>query len=183
MKAARALQPDGALFRRIAAGELDALAEVYQRHHEPVRHFLLRATAGANDVEDLVQSIFLEAARSADRYDGRASCRPWLIGIAVHQLSHRRSAFTRFVRMVTSLGRAAAVDPRASLEARPDIERALAQLSEAKRVTFLLAELEEMSGAEIAALTNVPVNTVFTRLHAARKELRAFLAPPSEEAK
>lgn len=180
---ARAESSDAELLARVATGDLAALAEVYHRHGESLRHFLVRATARANDVDDLVQTVFLEAARSAGRYDGdrhgRASCRPWLLGIAVHHLARRRSAFTRLVRMVTRFGRPEpAADPRASLEARPDIERALAALTEAKRLTFLLAELEELSGAEIAALMDVPIGTVFTRLHAARRELRAFLEAP-----
>jgi RNA polymerase sigma-70 factor (ECF subfamily) len=174
-------EDDAALLARIAAGDLEALAEIYRRHQAPVRHFLARATGHANDVDDLIQTIFLEAARSASRYDGRASCRPWLLGIAVHHLQRRKSAFLRFVRRFTSSGRedrADRIDPRSNPETRPDIERALASISEAKRITFLLAELEELSGAEIAALMNVPIGTVWTRLHAARRELRAFLEGP-----
>ena len=70
---------------------------------------------------------------------------------------------------------AAAADPRASLQARTDVERALATLSEAKRVTLLLAEVEGLTCQEIADALAVPIGTVWTRLHAARRELRNTL--------
>src|SRR5262249_25457448 len=55
-------------------------------------------------------------------------------------------------------------------------ERALAELSEAKRVVFLLVEREGMSGEDVARALDVPVNTVWSRLHHARGELRSALA-------
>ena len=72
-----------------------------------------------------------------------------------------------------------AVDPRAAVQARSDIERALVRISAAKRITLLMAEVEGLSCAEIAAALGVPIGTVWTRLHAARRELRQVL----EEAK
>jgi RNA polymerase sigma factor (sigma-70 family) len=71
-------------------------------------------------------------------------------------------------------------DPRPALHARTDVERALAQLSEAKRVTLLMAEVEGMSCAEIASALKVPIGTVWTRLHAARRELRQTLSEAGE---
>ena len=76
-----------------------------------------------------------------------------------------------------SLGgaRAACVDPRPALQARGEVERALARLSDAKRVAILLAKVEGLSCDEIAEALQIPVGTVWTRLHAARRELRAAL--------
>jgi RNA polymerase sigma-70 factor (ECF subfamily) len=71
-------------------------------------------------------------------------------------------------------------DPRPMLNARTDVERALAQLSEAKRLTVLMAEVEGMSCAEIATTLDVPIGTVWTRLHAARRELRQALGQAGE---
>jgi RNA polymerase sigma-70 factor (ECF subfamily) len=166
---------DPEVVARLAAGEIGALGELYDRYHEPLRRFLARATADAEDVDDLVHATFLEAAKSAGRYDGRASCRPWLVGIAVRLLRRRRRAFGRFVAVLASLGRAAPSDPRPSLHARGDVERALARLTEAKRVALLMAEVEGLTCNEIAEVLEVPVGTVWTRLHAARRELRAAL--------
>ncbi len=173
---------DPELLAAVATGQLDALGVLYDRHHIALRRFLARATGDAEDVDDLLHTTFLEAAKIADRHDGRANARPWLIGIAVQHLKRRRTALGRFFEVLASFGgtRSAAVDPRATLSARSDLEHALARLSEAKRITFLLAEAEELSCAEIAALLEVPIGTVWTRLHAARRELGALLAEERE---
>ena len=57
---------------------------------------------------------------------------------------------------------------------RWDLERGLGELSDAKRVVLILAEVEGYTCEEIAGMLRVPVGTVWTRLHHARKELRAF---------
>jgi RNA polymerase sigma-70 factor (ECF subfamily) len=173
---------DAELMAQLALGEIGALGELYDRHHVSVRRFIVRATSDAEDVDDLVHQTFLTAAQSAGRYDGRAACRPWLVGIAVMLLRRRRHAFGRLFEVLSSLqiGRRHEADPRSRLQARGDVERALSRLSEAKRVTLLLAEVEGLSGPEIAEMLGVPLGTVWTRLHAARRELRAVLAEGEE---
>ena len=179
-RAEPAADPD--ILRRLACGEIDALGELYDRYHEIVRRFVARATSNAEDVDDLVHATFLSATRSAQRYDGRDSCRPWLIGIAVQLLRRRRQSFGRLLAVLSSLRGtgATAVDPRPALQARTDVERALGRLSDVKRVTLLLAEVEGLSCAEIAAAFEVPIGTVWTRLHAARRELRKALEAGEE---
>jgi len=173
---------DPALLRRVEAGELVALGLMYDRHHARLRHFVARATCDAPDVDDLVHETFLAAAESASRYDGRESCRPWLVGIAVTLLRRRNQRFGRFLRVLSTLGSvgSGAADMRPALDARHDVTRALAQLSDAKRLTLLMAELEGLSCQEIATLSRVPVGTVWTRLHAARRELRAAMSEGDE---
>lgn len=160
--------------RQLATGQLGALGDLYDRYQAPLRSFLTRATRGAHDVDDLVHATFLSAAKCAGRYDGRASCRPWLVGIAAQLLRRRRRATHRFVEVLNALKGTLqpAKDPRPALQARTDVERALAGLSEAKRITLLMAEVEGLSCDEIAQALAVPVGTVWTRLHAARRELR-----------
>ena len=173
---------DPDIMRRLASGEIGALGELYDRYRQPIRRFVARATSDAADVDDLVHATFLAAAKSAGKYDGRSSCRPWLIGIAVRLLRRRRRAFAQLIAVLSSLksGRATSVDPRRALQARSDVERALLRISENKRVTFLMAEVEDMSCAEIAAALGIPVGTVWTRLHAARRELRRALEEGNE---
>lgn len=174
--------PDPVLLARLAAGEVGALGELYDRHQAALRRFLARATGDAADVDDLVHGAFLTAAKSAPRYDGRDDCRPWLMGIAVRLLQQRRRASSRFLAVVAALGvvRPRPVDARQGLAARSDLERALSRLSEAKRVALLLTEVEGLSCPEVAELLGVPVGTVWTRLHAARREMRALLGANEE---
>jgi RNA polymerase sigma-70 factor (ECF subfamily) len=163
--------------RQLAGGDLGALGELYDRYREPVRRFVARATSNAEDVDDLVHATFLAAAKIASRYDGRPSCRPWLVGIAVQLLRRRRRSLGTLFAVLSSLRgvRTTTNDPRPALQARADVEHALARLSEAKRITLLLAEVEGLTCAEIAEALGVPVGTVWTRLHAARRELRQAL--------
>jgi RNA polymerase sigma-70 factor (ECF subfamily) len=163
--------------RDLSRGQLGALGELYDRYQPALRSFIARATGDAHDVDDLVHATFLTAAKGAERYDGRASCRPWLIGIAVRLLHRRRRTFARFVAVLSTLRgtRQLASDPGPDLQARRDVGRALGRLSEAKRLTLLMAEVEGLSCAEIAAVLEIPIGTVWTRLHAARRELREAL--------
>jgi RNA polymerase sigma-70 factor (ECF subfamily) len=174
--------PDPDVLRRLAGGDIDALGELYDRYHECVRRFVARATCDAEDVDDLVHATFLAVAKSAFRYDGRPSCRPWLIGIAAQLLRRRRQSFGRLLSVLSSLRglRATATDPRPFLQARADVGHALARLSEPKRITVLLADVEGLSCGEIAAVTSVPIGTVWTRLHAARREIRRALEEDEE---
>jgi RNA polymerase sigma-70 factor (ECF subfamily) len=171
------IAPDPDVLRRLATGDIGALGDLYDRYHEPIRRFLARATSNGEDVDDLVHATFLAAAKSAARYDGRPSCRPWLVGIAVRLLRRRRRSLGHLLAVLSSLRglRSATTDPRSSLQARVDVERALARISEAKRVAVLLAEVEGLTCAEIAAALGVPIGTVWTRLHAARRDLRRAL--------
>jgi RNA polymerase sigma factor (sigma-70 family) len=179
-RAARSGTPlsDPEIMARLARADNSALGEMYDRYREPVRRFVARATSDAEDVDDLVQATFLQVANSAARYDGRPCCRPWLIGIAAQLLRRRRQRFKRLVAALASFSaglRMQDVDPRSMLDARSDLEQALCRISEPKRVTFLLAEVERLSCAEIAVALDVPIGTVWTRLHAARRELRRAL--------
>jgi RNA polymerase sigma-70 factor (ECF subfamily) len=173
---------DADLMRALAGGEIGALGGLYDRHHAAVRRFIARATANAEDVDDLVHATFLAAGKSAARYDGRPSCRPWLVGIAAQLLRRRRRAFGRLVAVLASLRglRVTMADPRPAMQAGTDLDRALARLSEAKRITLLMGEVEGLSCAEIAAALQVPIGTVWTRLHAARRELRRALGDGEE---
>lgn len=175
---------DGELMQELARGQLDALGELYDRYQAPLRSFLSRATRDAHDVDDLLHATFLAAAKSAERYDGRSSCRPWLVGIAAQLLRRRRQTFQRFVAVLSSLKGTLqpASDPRGALQARSDVERALAELSEPKRITLLMAEVEGFGCAEIAEALEIPIGTVWTRLHAARRELRLRLERDGERA-
>lgn len=174
---------DGKAFARLARGEIGALGEIYDRHHDAVFRFVVRATAGAADAEDLVHAVFLTAAKHASTFDGRESCLPWLLGIAARLVQRRRRTLARYARMLLAFDRERAesrsYDPRDSLNARAeldDLERALAELSDRKRVVLVLAEIEGLSCEAIAELLGVPVGTVWTRLHHARRQLRERLA-------
>jgi RNA polymerase sigma factor (sigma-70 family) len=165
--------PDSIALDRVAGGDLSALGEVYDRYAVALLRFTSRA-AGRHDAEDLVQATFMKAVRIAGTYDDRShSARPWLFGIAARLIQERRRSLARLTR---ALARLADISPKATASDHPrfDLERGLLALSDAKRVVIVLAEVEGYTCDEIARMLEIPVGTVWTRLHHARKEMRAF---------
>ncbi len=175
-------ESDAELLARVAGGDIEALGKIYDRHHPSVLRFISRVSAHTADAEDVLHATFLTVAKIAGTYDGRVSCRPWLMGIAVRTMQQRRRGAARFARMLTGFARwssGAHHDPRPVLEARGELDavaRALSEMSEAKRVVLLMAEVEGVPCEEIARALGIPIGTVWTRLHAARRELRGALA-------
>ena len=174
---------DSELIRRIGEGDLGPLGILYDRYHEDVRQFIARATSGSSDTDDLTHDTFLTLSTIASRYDGRATARPFLIGIAAQLVRRRRRGVMRWARALTSFAWSTAEttpptpeSSAAGTEEMRQFEDALARLSDDKRLVFLLVEREGMSGEDVAAALEIPVNTVWTRLHYARSELRRVCA-------
>jgi RNA polymerase sigma-70 factor (ECF subfamily) len=172
-------ETDADLLRRVSEGDLGPLGILYDRHRESVFQFVKRATAGGADADDLTHETFLTLATIAGRYDGRASARPLLLGIAAQLVRQHRRGVARFVQVLTSFaGGLRERSPRTPEDAASvteemtRFEQALARLPEEKRLVLLLIEREGLSGDEVAEALHVPLNTVWTRLHYARAELR-----------
>lgn len=168
---------DAAALARVAAGDSSALGEVFDRHARPLLRFVTRV-AGPLDAEDVVQNTFVRASSLAAAFDDRApTARPWLFGIASRIVLERRRAFARFARALATLGASEPPPPiSTSLETeRMDLREGLEKLSAVKRIVIVLAEVEGYRCEEIAKMLEIPVGTVWTRLHHARAELRKHL--------
>jgi RNA polymerase sigma-70 factor, ECF subfamily len=172
---------DQAALEALNQGQIGALGLIYDRHSGAVYDFVRRAVNEQSDVDDIVQATFLSAAKTIASHDGKQTCRTWLVGIAGRILYRRRRGLSRWTRALRELAirdSDRCADPHQELSARDELQRlasALAQLSEPKRVVLLLAEAEEQSCEQIARALDVPVGTVWTRLHHARRELRRLL--------
>jgi RNA polymerase sigma-70 factor (ECF subfamily) len=120
--------------------------------------------------------VFLRVVKLAPKFDASAaSARAWLFAITTRLIQERRRSLRRLasaVHMLTAQKRTSS--QLASIDSC-DIERCLREVSHAKRTVLVLAEVEGFSCEEIAAMLEIPVGTVWTRLHHARKELRAAL--------
>ncbi|MFO0728326.1 MAG: RNA polymerase sigma factor [Myxococcota bacterium] len=172
---ASAPDPDTTALVRIAQGNLQELGALYERHAPSLLRFA-RHVVGDSAAEDLVQSTFIKAAERAHTYDGRSSsARAWLFGIAGRLAQERRRALGRFARALVRFAAGSDEEPTTPVvPERSDLLRGLSGLSEHKRVVLLLSEVEGFTAVEIAEMLQVPVGTVWTRLHHARRELRAF---------
>jgi RNA polymerase sigma-70 factor, ECF subfamily len=177
---------DAAALEALSRGHISALGVLYDRYQASVSSFVRRATNDASDVEDVVHVTFMTAARAAGNFDGRQSCRPWLVGIAARLLHRRKRGLSRWARALRELTVREGerhTDPHRELSARDEVNRlseALEKLSEPKRIVLLLAETEGLSSEDIATALQIPVGTVWTRLHHARRDLRRMLGRDEE---
>jgi RNA polymerase sigma-70 factor (ECF subfamily) len=163
---------DAAILARVAEGDLGALGGLYDRYAPGLLRFAERVE-GPDEAQDIVHAVFLRVVRLAPNFDRAAtSARPWLFAITARVLQERRRSLQRWQAALTRLSRQRP-RPRAQLaDARSDLARSLERLSVAKRTVLVLAEVEGFTCEELAAMLSIPIGTVWTRLHHARRELR-----------
>jgi RNA polymerase sigma-70 factor, ECF subfamily len=157
-----------------------AFDDVYRAWFERVVRWLPAMGVQRADLEDVAQETFVIVQRRLNGFDG-ANLGAWLYAIALRvATNHRRLAWFRRVLLAPDHR---AEDPaptpelgaeRAQLLTRA--EQLLAQLPTKQRRAFVLFEIEGYSGEEIAELEGVPVATVWTRVHHARKAFAARAA-------
>jgi len=150
---------------------------LYDAHFKLVWCALRRLGVREADVMDLTQKVFLTAYRKLETFEGRAQITTWLFGICQRLASdYRRSAPVRR-EVATDAAELeghtrAPEDASVLLVARQRAELAeqiLNKLPEAQRSVFVLFELEELSGPEIAQVLGISVGTVRSRLRLARE--------------
>jgi RNA polymerase sigma-70 factor, ECF subfamily len=153
---------------------------VYDQHFDFVCRSLSRLGVRDAALEDALQDVFVVVHRRLPDFEQRSTLKTWIFGIAARVASEHR----RREKRVPS---GEAVD-----EGLPDpgpgpedlasratdarrLDRLLATLDDDKRGVFILAELEQMTAPEIAEALGIKLNTVYSRLHAARRAFdRAF---------
>jgi RNA polymerase sigma factor (sigma-70 family) len=174
---------DRAVLVLVAAGQLDALQELYDKYRTMAYSIALRITADASLAEDVVQDAFLGAWRNAARYvEGKGSVKTWLLSI-VH---HRAVDAVRRRRPTVELPEREAVPPAAmtlpdiwpevagNLD-REEIATALASLSDVQREALQLAYFGGLTQQEIAARTGTPLGTVKSRIRLGLLAMRRAL--------
>lgn len=158
-------------------GQVDAQT-LFRAHAPFVAAFLHRLGTPRSEVDDLVQEVFLVAHRKGGFVPGLGQPRTWLAAIAVRvsRAGQRARSRRREADDDSALeGLAASSDPAATVEARKALERvqrALEMLDVEHRAAFVLYEIEGESCESIAASFDVPVGTVYSRLHHARRRFR-----------
>ncbi len=174
-----------------APGRALDFAALYDDWFDEVYGWLRALGAPAADREDLAQEVFLVVRRRLREFDGR-NVAGWLYQIARRQVQrHKRLRWVQRVfgwSSIESVGQGAesgallaapTPSPLAALEAkerRALFEALTAGLSEKRRAVLVLFELEGYTGEEIAEILDVPINTVWTRLHHARRDFLGALA-------
>ncbi len=148
---------------------------IYDKNFNLVWRALARYGVPDSDMMDVTQKVFLTAFLKLPDFEGRSRLSTWLWGIARRVASGHRRAATVQNEVPTDPDE---LDGTAAREAESDsprqlaVERILAKMPEAQRVVFLLFEVDEMDGPDIAALLDVPLGTVRSRLRYAREMFR-----------
>jgi RNA polymerase sigma-70 factor, ECF subfamily len=136
------------------------------------------------DVADVAQDVLLLVFRKLPEFEGRSSVRTWLYRICQRSASDYRRKSQ--VRNELVLGDDVVTDqredhgPTAQLEARADLMRALDQLDGDKRAVFVLYEIEGLDMKQVAEVLECPLQTAYSRLHAARALLIRVLTRESK---
>ncbi|MDA0174612.1 sigma-70 family RNA polymerase sigma factor [Solirubrobacter taibaiensis] len=166
---------DAAVDAADLAGPPQRFHAVVDRHFDAVAAFLARRV-GPDTAQDLAQEVFVTAFRKRAKFDPTyGSARPWLFGIANKAIaSHRREER----RQLELLQRAVALPEPPATPADgldPHLYTGLTALNRRDRDALLLHAWGELSYEEIAHALNVPLGTVRSRIHRARRQLTAHL--------
>jgi RNA polymerase sigma-70 factor (ECF subfamily) len=168
------------VLRRLAAGDREAVAELYDRHAARVLGLAYRIVRNTSDAEDVVQDVFAQAWRTAPNYEAsRGTVAGWLLMMA----------------RTRAIDRLRARQTRRDAGAEPDLERipsnavpvpeqiianqqaarirmAMVALSAEQKTALELAYFEGLSQSEIAERLQIPLGTVKTRIRSALALLR-----------
>jgi RNA polymerase sigma-70 factor (ECF subfamily) len=166
--------------------DVDAsVTALYRAHYDFVWRNVRRLGAQDDWAEDALQEVFLVAARRMAEFEQRSNAKTWLFAIAlrvVQRLQRNRQRYEkRVTRYAAEQSASEANDPWDRDNAARLLRTLLQQLSEAKRIVLILAELEGFTSAEIARAIGAKQGTVDSRLRQARLDLARFLTEMKHE--
>jgi len=181
---------EAALIERCRAGDLTAFEPLVEKYRQRAYRLAYNVLRDPEEAWDVAQDAFIRAFQALPSFRGDSAFYTWLFRIVMNvardrarQHAARGRAFgTERVdekdwdRILVDQG--TAPDANATqVEEREKIRRALATLSEPHRAIIMLSDLEGLSYREIAEVLNIPMGTVMSRLHNARRRLRDALGP------
>jgi RNA polymerase sigma-70 factor, ECF subfamily len=189
MTAATGLDPSlrvGALEPAPAAPRMPLdFDSIYDEHLDVVWRTLRRLGVAPESLDDAVQDVFLVVHRRLAEFEARSSVRTWLFGITFRvardhrRLARRKGGLEPLVAAVADVG-PGPFEHLAHSEALRQLDSALSRLDDDKRAVFVMSQIEEMSAPEIADALGIKLNTVYSRLRAARREFEAAVAAQEE---
>jgi RNA polymerase sigma-70 factor (ECF subfamily) len=170
-------QSDRDLLARVAAGDREALRELYLYYHRRLANFLLRFTRRHDLVEEVINDTLYVVWCKAGEFRGDSRLSTWILGIAYRRAlkTLRRRGHQLFHAERIEEAYLAAPDEVAAAETSEWVALAMQQLSADQRLTLELAYGLGHSCEEIAEIMDCPVNTVKTRMFHARAKMRTLL--------
>jgi RNA polymerase sigma-70 factor (ECF subfamily) len=182
-----AMPNDNALMLQVQQGKLGVLAELFEHNHVALYHYFLRMGNSPAQSEDLVQDTFMKVMVYRDSFNGSASFKAWLYGIARNTAADqfRKSQRWPESKDPSSLEQAAEKTLHDEIERQQRHDRfaqALALLPTELREILVLHRYQQLQYDEIAALLNCNLNTLKARMRKAVHELHQQYATLTGEA-
>ncbi len=187
------LDPDAALMMRVKQGDTAAFTELVDKYKQPVINLVARMLQDATEAEDIAQNVFVQAFRSAHRYEASARFTTWLFTIArnlcFNELRRRSrhpvesmdvspaEAGERVVQQYEDRSSASPPDTLLHGELKHKLGEALAQLPESQRMAVLLCQQDELSYEEIAKVLGCSLSATKSLIHRGRETLKQRLKP------
>ena len=168
----------------------DMTPEIFEteamQHLDDLYRTARRLTRSETDAEDLVQETFMQAWKSFDHYEPGTNCRAWLYKILFNKYDHyRRKKYTqaKYIQEADDLTflTAAFTPPIPERLTDTEVIDALERLPEHYRAVVILADLQEFDYKEVAAILDIPIGTVMSRLSRGRAQLKKSLARVAAE--
>lgn len=177
----RADRIDPSIVERARRGDGAALEMIVRAEAPRVERLLLRLLGPRQDLDDLMQSVFVELCRALPAYRGESALSTFVGGIAVRvaRRGMKGSAWSRRRRDLDSEPPSPGSNQSAAYEAGEQLRRTrrlLEKIAPKKRVAFMLWALEGMEVEEVAELTDASVSATRSRIFYAQKELRKLAA-------
>lgn len=168
--------------------DFEGFAKIVDAYHARVHGFVFRMVREQEEAQDITQEVFVRAFQAIDRFDGRSSLRTWLFRIAYNlcvDRSRKKDRTPFFQSLDATVGDE---EPAEISDVRWEpstvmlneelfqvVEEALTTMSDKLRNVLYLHDKEELGYEEIAAISNIPVGTVKSRLFLARAHLQAAI--------
>lgn len=176
---------DQTLARLVQQGDRDAFQQLYRNYATGLMRRLRRLTGDADQAEDCLQQVFMQALQNIQQYTGKGSFEGWLNKIATNVVLglFRKQRYWKSVwtdlwpERKENTQETIALPDRLFLqkERAQLLHRLLGKLDARKRMSILLCDFEGLSIAEAANELGIPPGTVGSRLHNGRRELKQLL--------
>jgi RNA polymerase sigma-70 factor (ECF subfamily) len=174
---------EAALAHAARAGDRAALERLLHDHADRIHAVCRRIIGNPEDALDATQEAMIAVARGITRFDGNSRISTWIYRVATNaaldELRRQRRRPVPAESEVTSDPRR---DSTAAVDARLDVDAALATVPEEFRVAVVLRDLCDLDYAEIADALNVPIGTVRSRIARGRAALEAWFREPDADA-
>jgi RNA polymerase sigma-70 factor (ECF subfamily) len=187
------LDPDAALMLRVKQGDAAAFTQLVEKYKQPITNLVWRTVRDETEAEDIAQNVFVQAWKSAPRYQATAKFSTWLFTIARNlclnefrrRSRHPAESLDQMrddsddqpLHQVVDKRITGAQDELLRGELEDKVDAAIGSLPENQRVALALCRQEELSYEEIADVLGCSLSATKSLIHRARETLKARLKP------